>query len=739
MIAVIFIRLSRASLFLLLSLLSLTPIALASDLDLTLDERNYIELNPVIKVHAEKSWRPFNFIENNEVKGYSNDLMRLVAKNVGLEIDFVVGYHWNDYLMMLKNGEIDVITNMKRTPEREKYAIFTQYKPLKAINGLLTFDETSHYLDFNSLKNKNVAVVRGFFYEELMRTHFPDINVLLTNSTEESVEQLVLGHVDAVLDSYAVINFYIQRYFITGVTNAPLFENTVFNHLAQYMGVNKSNPILRNILDKGLHKITEDQLVKLQQKWSLMENKDSQFVDTSFQQIMPMFSESEHHYLKSKTVLKMCVDPDWLPIEGIRHGVYTGMGADFVHLFEQRLPTPIKLIQTESWPQTLRYMKQGLCDFIPIISRTEQRDNFLVFTYPYLRFPLVLVTKKERLVHKLEQVLHRPIGVVKDTSYKEAFEKNYPQGDLREYTSAAAGLQAVKSGEIYAFIDSLPVIAKHIKQNHPELKIVDKIDYQHTLSLATSLLDPVLMDIFNKVIATISVQQHEEIVNRWSPLIYETKEDLTWLWAVLIVIMILFLLLIFRNQVLKKSNFKLQKMQNKLEALAMRDVLTGLPNQHYFIEQLDKEWARANRSLQPLSVVMFDIDHFKKFNDKYGRLAGDRCLIEFSRRLQVTIKRPADLLARYSGEEFVLILPETNEKGVEAIVVELFKLLEQWALQHSDSPCCKILTVSAGAATLKYNSKYGAEELIRRADNALYKAQQNGHKQLVQYQKKSSD
>ena len=72
------------------------------------------------------------------------------------------------------------------------------------------------------LTNKNVAVVGGFFYEELMRTHFPSVNLLLTNSTEESVEQLVLGNVDAVLDSYAVINFYVQRYFITGVTNAPL-------------------------------------------------------------------------------------------------------------------------------------------------------------------------------------------------------------------------------------------------------------------------------------------------------------------------------------------------------------------------------------------------------------------------------------------------------------------------------------------------------------------------------------
>ncbi|WP_198552741.1 transporter substrate-binding domain-containing diguanylate cyclase [Psychromonas sp. Urea-02u-13] len=711
----------------------------AAGTNLTDAEVSYIKTNPIIKVHAEKAWRPFNFIENNEIKGYSNDLVRLAAKNVGLEIEFVVGYHWNDYLNILKNGEIDVITNMKRTAEREKYAIFTQYNPLKAIDGLLTLDETAHYLDFNYLKHKNVAVVRGFFYEELMRTYFPDINLLLTNSTEESVEQLVLGNVDAVLDSYAVINFYVQRYFITGVTNAPLFENTVFNHLPQYMGLNKSNPVLRDILNKGLQKISNDELSRLQQQWSLIEQKKNKFVDNSFQQTMPVFTESERIYLKSKQKLNMCVDPDWLPIEGIVNGVYSGMGSDFLRLFKQRLSTPIKLVSTESWSQTLRYMKQGLCDFIPIASRTDEREKFLAFTYPYLRFPLVLVTKKERLIHKLEQVLHRPIGIVKEYSYKYEFDRNYPQGDLREYTSAEAGLMAVKSGEIYAFIDSLPVMAKHIQNTHPELKIVEKIDYQHTLSLATSLTDPALVGIFNKVIATISVQQHEEIVNRWLPLVYETQPDTDWIWIMLIAILVLFLLLIFRNQVLKKSNIKLQDMQNKLEELAMRDFLTGLPNRHYFLEQLDKEWARANRSKLPLSVVMFDIDHFKSFNEQYGRLAGDSCLIEFSRRLQVTIKRPADLLARYDGEEFVLILPETDEEGVETIVAELFYLLKQWALQHTDSFCANVLTVSVGSATLKYNNKYTAEELVRRADNALYKAQQNGHNQLVQYQKKSAD
>ena len=696
-------------------------------------EALYLQNEPVIKVHAEQDWHPFNFIENNEVKGYSNDLMRLVAQKIGLKIEFVTGYNRNDYLEMLLKGDIDVITNLKITPEREKSVIFTQFNPLKAIDGLLTLNETAHYSDFKYLKGKNVAVVRGFFYEELMRIHYPEINLLLTSSTEESVEQLVLGHVDAVLDSYAVINYYIQRYFISGVKNAPLFDHPIFNYLPLYMGINKNNQVLRDILNKGLLAISDDELFQLQKNWSLSINQNYQFADASFQEKMPVFREKERRYLQTKGDLRMCVDPDWLPIEGIQNGEYVGMGADFVRLFSQRIGNVIKLVKTESWAETLNFAQQGKCDFIPVISKTEKRQRYLLFTFPYLRFPLVLVTKKNHLMHKLEQVIHKPLGIVKDYSYKDVFEESYPQAKLREFSSADMGLAAVENGEIYGFIDSLPVMARKIQEYYPELKIADKFEHKYALSLAVTNSNPILLGIFNKVIATISVQQHQEILNRWLPLVYEKESDLIWFWYLSALVIFIFSIFIIRYVYLLKANQKLTNMQEKLEQLSMRDTLTGLPSRYYFTELLDKEWARSRQSMLPLSVVIIDIDHFKHFNDQYGRLAGDSCLVELARRLQLLITRPADLVARYGGEEFALILPETDENGVNVIVAEIFNLLKQWSLTHKGSVYSNQLTISAGSATLVFNEQYKADELIRRADNALFQAQQKGHNQSVLY------
>ncbi|WP_019613719.1 transporter substrate-binding domain-containing diguanylate cyclase [Psychromonas ossibalaenae] len=730
-----FILLFRKSLISVFGILvtCLTFSAAAADISFTEQERLYLQNAPVIKVHAEKSWHPFNFTEHNQAKGYSNDLIRLVARKAGLKIQFVPGYHWNDYLGMLENGEIDLITNIKITPEREQYALFTQYNPLKAIDGLLTSNEKSHYADFKYLKDKNIAVVRGFSYEELMRTHYPEINLLLTNSTEESVEQLVLGHVDAVLDSYAVLNYYIQRYFISGVKNVPLFDHYVFNHLHQYMGVHRSNPGLRDILNKGLLAVTDEELVQLQKKWSISEEQNEQFVDTSFQQKMPEFSETERRYLQRKGDLNMCVDPNWLPIEGIRDGQYVGMGADFLQLFKQRIANEVHLIKSSSWTETLQLFKEGKCDFIPVISRSEKRERYLDFSYPYLRFPQVLVTKKERSIHKLEQVLDKPLGIVKDYSYKDVFEENYPQGNLREFSSQQAGLNAVESGEIYGFIDSLPVMVRQIQKYYPELKIADKFEHKYALSLAVQESNRVLLGVFNKVIASISVRQHEEIINRWQPLVYDKKNSLTWLWSVLAAAAVICFIFVWRSLLLTRTNRQLLDMQEKLQQLAMRDTLTGLPNHYYSTEVLNKEWARARCSKLPLSVVMLDIDHFKSFNDQYGRLAGDSCLIELARRLQEVINRPADLLARYSGEEFIVILPETSDKGAQALTVDLFAVLQRWALPHKGLPSSSVLTMSAGCATLVYDDKYQADELLRRADSALFKAQEKGYNQMVQY------
>ena len=699
--------------------------------ELTNEELQYLQKNPSIRVHAESAWYPFNFIEKGQASGYSNDLIRLVAKKVGLEIEFVAGYQWNDYLTKLKNKEIDVITNIKITPSREEYAIYTRYHSLTALDGLLLNDNKNLTPDFSNIDS--LAVVEGFSYQESIQNKYPRIRLTTTTDTAQAIEELRLGHVDGVLDTYDTINFYLQSSPIKGVKNIPLYDHQIVSYSPQFMAVPKDKPILRNILDKGLLAISRNELSGLHKKWSLLSTSAALRHKNSFQEQRVTFSTRQNQYLQDHKQFKMCVDPDWLPIEAVVKGQYIGIGADFIKTFSQNIDNEIILVETDTWQQTLDFFAQGKCDFIPVISKTPLRRKTMSFTFPYLRFPSVLVTHQNNPPYKLQQVLHKPLGIVKGYAYKETFENLYEGVKLKEYDSIASGFKAIKQGEIYGFIDSLPVIAKKIQNAYPEFKVVEKLESEFSFSLAVAKDNIVLLDIFNKLLASIELQEQEYILNRWSPVLYEKDEDVSGYIFLIALFSILAIFLLFGLYYSRMSNKKLEAMKVKLEALAIHDYLTELPNRSYFKEQLKKEWSRGQRSKEMLSIIIIDIDNFKHFNEEFGRLEGDNCLIELSRRLQNIVKRPADILARWEGEEFIILLPNTDEEGIKAITAEIFYMLNGWVPECLSSANRTALSVSIGAACMLVSPNYTEKELTRRAARALYRAQDAGYNQMMIY------
>jgi len=173
-------------------------------------------------------------------------------------------------------------------------------------------------------------------------------------------------------------------------------------------------------------------------------------------------------------------------------------------------------------------------------------------------------------------------------------------------------------------------------------------------------------------------------------------------------------------------------LENKLAALATTDGLTGLANRRHFDERLQEEWARAKRDGTPLSLLLIDVDHFKKYNDQYGHQAGDGCLRSLARVLAEQAQRPADLAARYGGEEFVLLLPNTDAEGCEKVGQKVREALREFGMLHALNPPSKRVTVSLGGATnLPASGSAESTSLIEAADRALYNAKDSGRDRLV--------
>lgn len=174
---------------------------------------------------------------------------------------------------------------------------------------------------------------------------------------------------------------------------------------------------------------------------------------------------------------------------------------------------------------------------------------------------------------------------------------------------------------------------------------------------------------------------------------------------------------------LKEANFK-------LESLSTLDGLTGIPNRRSFDDYIEMSIKSCTRLNKPISLIMADIDFFKGYNDNYGHLKGDDCLINVAKSISLSVKRPLDFVTRYGGEEFAVILPETDEEGAKIIAEIIRKNVEELEIAHKSSDVSAYVTLSLGITTKSSSIQYSKNELIEHADKALYNSKSNGRNQV---------
>ena len=174
------------------------------------------------------------------------------------------------------------------------------------------------------------------------------------------------------------------------------------------------------------------------------------------------------------------------------------------------------------------------------------------------------------------------------------------------------------------------------------------------------------------------------------------------------------------------KSLALERNNEQLEHLSTTDGLTGLANRRSFDQRLQSEWQRSTRSQQPLSLLLIDIDHFKRYNDHYGHLAGDACLRQMAGILYDCAQRSGELVARYGGEEFALLLPGANAEHASVVAQRCMDELANAKIIHANSPVAAWLTCSIGVATVVASQDQVPESLVRYADEALYRVKSAG-------------
>ena len=247
-----------------LALLSVSVLA-TEGFELSTTEREWISDHPMIRVSNEQNYPPFNFSQEGEPRGYSIDLMTLIAETAGLEIEFISGPGWDQFKQMIQAGELDVLLNVDTSPPRPEYVLLTgEYASMAT--AVYVIDPDLNIGSLDDLRGRRIAVTRGFSTQRYLEREQPESTLVLEDTLQEAIFAVMEGRADAVVDDHPAISYIIRENALPGLRLAFMtMETELAANVA--IGVRKDWPILRDILQKSLDTLSEQQVTELRQRW----------------------------------------------------------------------------------------------------------------------------------------------------------------------------------------------------------------------------------------------------------------------------------------------------------------------------------------------------------------------------------------------------------------------------------------------------------------------------------------
>ena len=274
-----------------------------------------------------------------------------------------------------------------------------------------------------------------------------------------------------------------------------------------------------------------------------------------------IFTKKEDEYLKNKNIIKMCVDPNWMPFEKIEKGKHIGIASEYIKILTKSLGIPIELVKTKTWKESLEKIKNKECDILSMAEQTTSRNNYMNFTTPYIEVPIVVATKIGNFfVENIGMIADKKLGVVEGYSTGEKLKQVYPNINIVDVLSADDGLKKVENGTIFGYLDNSVVINHHIQKNYiSTVAVSGKFKNKIYLSVAVRDDEKILVTILDKIISSIDLGTKQKILNKWASVQYY-KEKINYTLVLYILGAALFLLIVgvLWNRKLGKLNEQLK-------------------------------------------------------------------------------------------------------------------------------------------------------------------------------------
>ena len=480
-------------------------------LQLTNKESTWLKNHTKISVSNESNWPPFNFNRKGKPLGLSIDFMDLLAQIIGIEVEYITGPSWNDYLGLIKEKNLDVMLNIVNTASRQEYILFTD-EYLHTLTGIYIKEGNQRFGSLKELQGKNLSVPRGFFEQELIEKYYPDINLVLVKDNVEVLEAILTGKAHAGIGEMGVISYLLDQHAIAGIELSGSIKDEKFDNILN-IGVRKDWPELQGILQKAKDLIGEPRMRELQKKWSV-KSKQPNWAQKNL-------SLDQLAWLKDHREIVVSNEKDYAPFDFQIDRKPAGYSIDYVKLLAKRLELNLTFEQG-SWNELVEKTKNEKISLIHTIFNTpKERQEYLTFSKPYKRSVNAIITQDStRNVNSLADLSGLSVSLVKGDSITNDVKQHFPSIQVVEYDDYESTLKAVAFGDVQASITGLPIANYLIKKLSlsnlsitAEVKKINSRDNAYRLAVPKSL--SALIPILEKVMDSLSPEELMELDKRW--------------------------------------------------------------------------------------------------------------------------------------------------------------------------------------------------------------------------------
>ena len=335
------------------------------DLKLTEEEQNWLLAHPKLKVGVEMNWAPINYSEDGEAKGYAIGVISLVAEKTGMELDFVMGYSWEELLEQFRVGKIDIMPAIGVIEERRAYAEFTDaFYTLTA--GIVVNSDRYDITNIASLSGKRVAGIPGYMITRAFELQFPEVQIIPVAHVRDALKAVSDGQADALVMDVGVMRYLVDELSISNLKVIGGGGMSLVSSPDMRMAVAKDNTVLLSILNKGLASIDILEERQIYNRW----------IPVTASQEEILLSTAQQQWINEHPRIRMGVDPSFAPYSYLdRAGNIIGVAPDFIELIGGKLSIEFELITDLVWADIVKASRKRTLDVIATASTNLPSKN----------------------------------------------------------------------------------------------------------------------------------------------------------------------------------------------------------------------------------------------------------------------------------------------------------------------------------------------------------------------------